>query len=63
MNRKLIFLLIAFLGVCCFVLIGIAIAERSLLGALAAFAASIGIIGYGFTLKKKWREADSANES
>lgn len=56
MFQKAIFLLIATIGVFCFVLTGISIGERSLLGALGSLLASVLIIGFGFVLKRKWRE-------
>jgi drug/metabolite transporter (DMT)-like permease len=56
MNKKnLIFLLIAVTGVIFFGLIGVSVAERSLLGVVLSLFASIMVIGVGFMLKKKWR--------
>jgi len=58
MNRKLIFLLIATLGVICFILVGFALGARNPWLGIISLVASIFVIGYGFTLKKKWREED-----
>jgi hypothetical protein len=57
MNKKnLIFLLIATTGVFFFGLIGVSVAERSVPGVILSLFASILVIGFGFMLKKKWRE-------
>ncbi|ATH91280.1 hypothetical protein ACH95_09085 [Bacillus glycinifermentans] len=53
---KWMFLLFAFAAVASIMLIGVAIAEKSLLGVLVAIAALIVIMGGGFTLKKRMRE-------
>ncbi|MCY8406031.1 YlaF family protein [Bacillus sonorensis] len=53
---KWIFLLFAFAAVASIMLIGVAIAEKSVFGVTGALAAVIVIMGAGFTLKKKMRE-------
>lgn len=56
MNKKnVIFLLIAVTGVFFFGLVGVSVAERSIVGVILSLLASIMVIGLGFTLKKKWR--------
>ncbi|WP_025026258.1 DUF5325 family protein [Caldalkalibacillus mannanilyticus] len=61
MKRKLIFLLIATLGVTCFILVGFSLGARNPIMGVLAFIASIFITGFGFTLKKKWREEDQTH--
>lgn len=57
-RKKFIFLLVAITGVFFFGLVGVSVAERSLLGAILSIIASIFVIGMGFKLKKKWRESE-----
>jgi drug/metabolite transporter (DMT)-like permease len=57
-RKKIIFLLVAITGVFFFALTGVSVAERSFIGAILSLVASILVIGYGFTLKKKWRESE-----
>lgn len=57
-RKKFIFLLVAITGVFFFGLVGVSVAERSLLGAILSIIASILVIGMGFKLKKKWRESE-----
>lgn len=57
-KQNLTFLLISVLTFTCFVLTGIAIAERSILGIFSAIVASVALMGTGFSLKKKFREAN-----
>jgi uncharacterized membrane protein YqjE len=56
-KQNLIFLLISILTFSCIVLIGISIAEESILGAVLAILAVVALMGTGFTLKKKFRES------
>ncbi|MGE7602264.1 YlaF family protein [Peribacillus sp. NPDC097675] len=57
MNIKWNFLILAILATICIGSIGIFIAEKSILGILAAIVVLCGIMGYGFSQKKKLREA------
>ncbi|MDW7613179.1 YlaF family protein [Peribacillus simplex] len=57
MNIKWNFLILAVLAACSIGSIGIFIAEKSLLGILAAIVILCGVMGFGFTQKKKLREA------
>ncbi|MDI3412331.1 YlaF family protein [Bacillus sonorensis] len=50
---KWVFLLFAFAAVASIMLIGVAIAEKSVFGVTGALAAVIVIMGAGFTLKRK----------
>lgn len=54
MNPK-ISLLFALAAVLCFVLTGIFIAEKSILGVLLSLVAAVLVIGFGFMLKKRAR--------
>lgn len=56
MNIKLIFMLLAILAVLSLIGIAISIAEGSVLAILLCLVAFIGIMGSGFTLKKRWNE-------
>ncbi len=56
MNIKWNFLVLALLAVICISGIGIAIAEKSITIAAICVLALMGIMGYGFTQKKKLRE-------
>lgn len=49
-------LAIAILGVTCFVLIGVFIAEQSVIGIILSLLAGVGVIGMGFVRRKKRRE-------
>jgi hypothetical protein len=53
---KWVFLLLAFAGTACMMGIGIAVAQRSILGILASIIIFTCIMGIGFTQKKKMRE-------
>lgn len=57
MDNKLIFLVLAILAACCMGGIGIAVAFRSVVGMILATIALISVMGFGFTTKKKYREA------
>lgn len=54
--QKVISLIIAIVAVFFLVLTGIAIGERSPSGAVLSLLASFFTVGYGFMLRKKWRE-------
>ncbi len=56
-NIQYRFLIIAIIGVLFMILIGIMIAEKSLIGVLLAIAGTLGTIGYGFMTKRKLRNA------
>ncbi|WP_102347077.1 YlaF family protein [Bacillus sp. Marseille-P3661] len=56
-NVNFTLLSLAILTVVCLMLIGVAIAERSIIGILLAVIASILVIGFGFVMKKKMRES------
>lgn len=58
MNQKLVFLSLSITGVFLFILTGISVAERSLLGFSISLLGAVLTIGIGFMLKKKWREQD-----
>ncbi|GAA0350569.1 YlaF family protein [Bacillus horti] len=58
MNRKVISLLFALAAVSCFVLAGIFVAERSVLGVILSLLASVVVMGVGFSFKKKFRLQD-----
>jgi len=49
-------LLFSVLTVLFMLLIGISIAERSILGAILSTIAAVIVVGYGFVTKKKLRE-------
>lgn len=49
-------LFFAFAAASCMIGIGIAIAERSTLGAIGCIVALVIVMGYGFKTKKKMRE-------
>ncbi|WP_458414034.1 DUF5325 family protein [Schinkia sp. CFF1] len=53
-----LFLGLAIATVIALMSIGVAIAERSILGVILSIIASILIMGVGFSLKKKMREAN-----
>lgn len=55
-NVNIPMLLFAILTAICIMLIGVAIAERSLLGIILSIIAVIIVTGLGFTTKKKMRE-------
>ncbi|USK87263.1 YlaF family protein [Peribacillus asahii] len=57
MKIKWPFLILAILATICIGSIGISIAEKSILGIVVAIIILCGIMGFGFTQKKKWREA------
>lgn len=57
MNIKWNFLILSILAVASIGSIGIFIAEKSLLGIFAAIVILCGIMGFGFSQKKKLREA------
>jgi hypothetical protein len=56
MNIKIIFLLLAVLAVASLCGIAISIAEGSVLAISLCLVAFVGIMGSGFTLKKRWSE-------
>lgn len=49
-------LAIAILGVTCFVLIGVFIAEESIIGTVLSLIGGVCVIGMGFVRRKKRRE-------
>ncbi|MFT4416065.1 YlaF family protein [Fredinandcohnia humi] len=55
-NLNVLMLLFAIATTFCIMLIGIAIAERSMLGIILSIIAVIIVTGLGFTTKKKMRE-------
>lgn len=59
MKKKInaVFLGFAIATVICLMLIGVAIAERSLIGLVFAVISTIFVMGFGFVIKKKWRES------
>ncbi|WJP98548.1 DUF5325 family protein [Macrococcus bovicus] len=57
-KSKAIFLLLAFLAVVCLIGISVGMAEGSLLIISISILLFIAIMGFGFTLKKKYREND-----
>ncbi|MFJ7638741.1 YlaF family protein [Peribacillus sp. NPDC097264] len=57
MNIKWNFLILAILATASIGSIGIFIAIKSILGIVAAIVVLCGIMGYGFSQKKKLREA------
>ncbi|WP_202076627.1 DUF5325 family protein [Caldalkalibacillus salinus] len=59
MNWNTIALIFAILAVTCFVLAGIAVAERSAIGFIGALLASVCVMGTGFMLKKKRKKKAS----
>ncbi|MEC1721035.1 DUF5325 family protein [Schinkia azotoformans] len=56
-NINFLFLGLAIATVIALMLIGVAIAERSLLGIILSITATVLITGLGFSLKKKMRKA------
>ena len=54
---KLNFLFMALLATASIAFIGIAIAEKSIFGALISLIILCGVMGYGFSQKKKLRTA------
>ena len=56
MNIKIIFMLLAVLAVTSLCGIAISIAEGSAVAIALCLLAFIGIMGSGFTLKKRWQE-------
>ncbi|WP_175354216.1 MULTISPECIES: DUF5325 family protein [Bacillaceae] len=56
MNINFIFMLLAVLAVTSLCGIAISIAEGSVVAIVLCLLAFIGIMGSGFTLKKRWRE-------
>ena len=57
MGNKWIFLVLAILAACCMGGVGIAVAFRSVVGIILAVIALVIVMGFGFTTKKKYREA------
>lgn len=57
-NINFLFLGLAIIGVIALGSIGVAIAEGSFFGIIISCLASITIIGFGFMLKKKMRQAN-----
>lgn len=55
---NVLFLGLAIVTVISLMSIGVAIAERSILGIVFAMTATILIMGFGFMLKKRMREAN-----
>lgn len=53
MKIKWLFLLFAILAAACIAGIGIAVAERSILGIIGCIIATIASFGLGFSMKKK----------
>jgi hypothetical protein len=58
MSRNFLFLCLAITGVIFFILTGISVAERSLLGFSLSMIGAVLTIGFGFMLKKRWRDQD-----
>ncbi|EIT84938.1 hypothetical protein A374_12865 [Fictibacillus macauensis ZFHKF-1] len=58
--EKLIFLLIAVLATFCIGMIGVAIGVHSWLIAILCIVAVFFLMGFGFTLRKKFREKREA---
>jgi len=63
MGDKKIFLLLAILAALCMAAAGISVGLRNIIGGLGSIAgiiismiALVAVMGYGFTLKKKFRE-------
>ncbi|EKN68493.1 DUF5325 family protein [Schinkia azotoformans] len=56
-NINFLFLGLAIATVIALMLIGVAIADRSLLGIILSITATVLITGLGFSLKKKMRKA------
>ena len=63
MGDKKIFLFLAILAALCMAAVGISVGLREVIGGLGSIAgiiisiiALIAVMGYGFTLKKKYRE-------
>ncbi|HHW38239.1 MAG TPA: YlaF family protein [Bacillales bacterium] len=56
-NINFLFLGLAIATVIAMMLIGVAIAERSILGIILSITATVLITGLGFSLKKKMRKA------
>lgn len=56
MNVKWTFLVYAVLATVCIMGIGIAIAEKSVIGAIGCVIGIIAVMGLGFKTKKKMRE-------
>jgi hypothetical protein len=56
MNGKGLFLFLAFLAAACMMGAGIAVGERSIFGLLASLIALVAVMGFGFSMKKKYRE-------
>lgn len=50
---KWLFLLFAIIAAACIAGIGIAVAERSIIGIIACIFATVGAFGLGFSFKKK----------
>ncbi|WP_318504942.1 DUF5325 family protein [Bacillus sp. T3] len=50
---KWLFLLFAIIAAACIAGIGIAVAERSIIGIIACIIATVGAFGLGFSFKKK----------
>jgi len=57
MGNKWIFLVLAILAACCMAGIGISVGFRSVVGIILSIIALIIVMGFGFTTKKKYREA------
>lgn len=55
---NIIFLVLAFFTAFFMILIGIAVAERSILGIIGAIIGIVATTGVGFTYKKKLREKE-----
>lgn len=56
MKNNAVFILFAFAAVIAMSGIGVAIAERSAIGAIVSILAVIAVFGMGFKTKKKFRE-------
>lgn len=55
-STNFIMLGFAFATVICFILVGIAVGERSIVGIILSLIGVVIIMGMGFTTKKKLRE-------
>lgn len=55
-REQLFFLLLSFLTITCFIIIGISISEQSVLGIILALIGSVALMGFGFAKKKKFRD-------
>jgi len=57
-NINFLFLGLAIATVISLMLIGVAVAERSILGIISSILASILLMGFGFMMKKRMRAAN-----